>query len=311
MTDRTGERSVVSVVIPTYYRNDRLRTALASVRNQSYDAVETIVVDDSGEGYARPVIEDNPDVRYIPLDRNQGANAARTIGAKRSRGEYVHFLDDDDRMYERKLERQVQVATDDTDADVVYTGIEKSDGVVNLPSESVRGDVLESALAFEMWPCMTSTMLIRRPVLEQCLPLSDRRAANDLELMIRLAREAAFEYVDEPLLYKHLDTESLGSSMAAVECRKEVIAEYADLYEQYPDRVRRTALANTYETEGALLLEQHGWSLRAVRALAKQFRVRPDQKPASLIKLIAASFGRPGWRAVSRINRLVVSAADR
>jgi len=55
---------LVSVIVPTYYRNDRLRDTIGSVEAQTYDPIETIVVDDSGEAHARPVA-DEFDVRYL------------------------------------------------------------------------------------------------------------------------------------------------------------------------------------------------------------------------------------------------------
>jgi glycosyltransferase involved in cell wall biosynthesis len=306
MTATTGS-PMVSVVVPTYYRNDLLADTLESVRGQSYDPVETVVVDDSGEGHAAPVVDSFEDVRYIELDANRGANRARTVGAEAARGEFVHFLDDDDLMYEPKVERQVEVMERTEGVGVVYTGLEKKGDRVDRPSPEVRGEVLETALAFEMWPCMTSTMLLRWDVLETILPLPDRAAANDLEVMIQLARETAFEFVDAPLLYKRIDTDGLGSSSAAVACRKEIIAEYDHLYDAHPDRVRASALAHTYETEGALLLRKEGWSVAAIRALLRHLYHTPDGKLRSSSKVLAACFGKPGWKAANWVNRRLPS----
>jgi glycosyltransferase involved in cell wall biosynthesis len=43
---------LVSIIIPTYYRNDLVKKAIQSARNQTYDNVDIIVVDDSGERHA-------------------------------------------------------------------------------------------------------------------------------------------------------------------------------------------------------------------------------------------------------------------
>lgn len=303
MPDQHVRSPLVSVIIPTYYRNDVLTEAIRSVLGQSYRPIEIVVVDDSGVGHARPVVTEFDDVRYVALAAHRGANAARTEGARRARGQYVHFLDDDDRMYEAKLERQVRVFELSPEVGVVYTGVEKTDGQINLPDPSARGDVLERALMFEMWPCMTSTMLIDGRVLDEVLPLSDRPAATDLELMIQLAQLTTFEFVDAPLLYKRIDHSSLGASIAAVAGRKDIIEAYEALYAAHPDRVRKTALANTYETEGELLLQKQGWSPGAIRSFVKHAYWMPNAKLKSISKVVAACFGQPGWTVATRLNR--------
>ena len=307
MPAQTDGDPLVSVVIPTYYRNELLAEAIRSVRSQSYSLTEVIVVDDSGEGHAAPVVGDFDGVRYVELDENQGAHAARTVGARCANGGFVHFLDDDDVMYRPKIERQVQVMRQNPDVGVVYTGIEKTGDRTDLPDPAICGGVLKFALMFEMWPCMNSTMLIREEVLSDLLPLSDRRAANDLELMIRLARHTEFEFVDEPLLFKRIDDSSLGSSMDAVEGRKDIVERYDDLYAIYTEGVRRTALANTYETEGALLLQQGGWSVAALRALVKHLYYEPNEKVKALGKVALGCFGKPGWAMADQISQILSS----
>jgi glycosyltransferase involved in cell wall biosynthesis len=299
-----GDRPLVSVVVPTYYRNDLLPGTIRSVLDQSYDRVETVVVDDSGDAHARPIVEQFEGVRYVAFDRNRGANAARTAGARRAEGRYVHFLDDDDRLFRTKLARQVRRIEAAGDAGVVYTGIEKGNGEPVLPDPEARGDVLERALTFSLWPCMTSTMLIDGRILDEVLPLSDRAGAQDLELMIQLAARTGFEFVDAPLVRKRMDLSSLGSSLTAVDCRKQLIEEYRHLYDRYPDRVRRAALADTYETEAALRIQKDGWSPRAVRLLVEHVLASPESGPIPLLKLAAGCLGRPGWAALNRLNRV-------
>jgi len=307
MTARNGASALVSVIIPTYYRNDLLTDAIRSVLEQSYRPIEIIVIDDSGEGHARPVMSDFDDVRYVAFDSNRGGNAARTAGVQRASGQYIHFLDDDDRMYEKKIERQVRLIERTTDVGVVYTGIEKKDDQTDLPDPKARGDVLEHALMFEMWPCMTSTMLIDSRVLEEVLPFSEKRGATALEQMIQFAQLTEFGFVDAPLLYKRIDLPSTGASMTAVEGRKHIIDEYDDLYASYPDRVRNTALANTYETEGVVLLQNQGWSPKAILSFVKHVYYMPNEKLKSVSKLVAACFGRPGWTVVNRVNRVLTA----
>ena len=83
-----------SVIVPTYDRPDLLRDALASIRDQTVDNFECLVVDDAGP---EPVVlPDDPRFRVIRLTRNHGAPVPSNVGIEHAVGTYVTFLDDDD-----------------------------------------------------------------------------------------------------------------------------------------------------------------------------------------------------------------------
>jgi len=94
-----------SVIVPTHNGADRIRTALDSVREQSFTDYELIVVCDACEDgtaqiareYGANVIEVN--CRWDGLARNYGLNAAT--------GEWVLFLDDDDRFLHEYVFQQL------------------------------------------------------------------------------------------------------------------------------------------------------------------------------------------------------------
>jgi glycosyltransferase involved in cell wall biosynthesis len=89
-----------SVVIPTYRRNNQLEEALASVLQQSGVTLEIIVIDDCPDGSARDVVAALQDSR-VEYQRNPNPtggvpSVVRNLGWARARGQFVHFLDDDD-----------------------------------------------------------------------------------------------------------------------------------------------------------------------------------------------------------------------
>jgi glycosyltransferase involved in cell wall biosynthesis len=89
-----------SIVIPTFRRPLQLKEALESVLSQGEIGLEVFVVDDSPEGSARGVVEGLNDSRvsYVKIPKPSGGipSIVRNIGLKNCRGEFVHFLDDDD-----------------------------------------------------------------------------------------------------------------------------------------------------------------------------------------------------------------------
>jgi glycosyltransferase involved in cell wall biosynthesis len=286
-----GDTPTVSVVIPTHFRNERLRAALDSVAAQTYPAVETVVVDDSGERHAESVAAD-ADARYLAFDENRGSNAARSAGVAATSGEYVQLLDDDDRLQPEKLARQVAVLEADSDVGVVYCGMEFPDGRVVTPDPEARGEVLHRALAFDLYPCQTSTMLLRRTALATVFPAESRPGGDDLAYMIELARRTAFDFVPDPLVARGTDGDSRGSSLGLYEGRMGLLAEYADLYDAAPDWVRRQALVGTYLFKGETLLADTGWSPGAIAAFARAAWLQRDAYTAGLC--LASLAGSPG-----------------
>jgi glycosyltransferase involved in cell wall biosynthesis len=98
---------LVSVAIPTRNRLRYLKEAIGSVRAQTYPNWELIVVDDASEDDTRPWLSSvaDPRIRTISLSQHSERSEARNCGLVESRGEFVHFLDDDDRLLPRALER--------------------------------------------------------------------------------------------------------------------------------------------------------------------------------------------------------------
>ena len=296
----TAADRLVSVVIPTYFRNDRLSGAIESVADQDHPT-ETIVVDDSGEGHAAEVVEAH-DVTSVELDENLGSNPARSVGADRASGEFVQFLDDDDRVLPGKFARQVDLL-ERTGAGVAYCGMTYETGTTILPDPAVRGDVLHRALEFDVSPCLTSTMLVSRDALDGVLPFPDRPGGDDLGFMIDLAREHDFEFVDDSLVRRGVIEGSRGKSDGLIRGRKEIIREYDDLYRAAPPSVRANALANTYRLQGRTELREAEWSKETIRAFALACYHAPSVRTA--IPLGASLFGRPGMDAMQRVYSLL------
>lgn len=292
--ERTNGRTGISVVIPTYYRNDSLAAAIQSVRAQTYDETEIIVVDDSGESHAKPVAEEDDTIEYVPLAENSGPQAARTVGIERAHGRFVQLLDDDDRLGPEKFRKQVAVLQRNGEAGVVYSGFSWADGGTVLPKHDVRGDVLDRALLFDTAPCITSTMLVEREVLEQILPLKRRSGADDMAIKIALARRTEFEYVNESLVQRTELPDSRQNSAGKVRGQREILTEYDDLYDEFPSYVYRTALAETHLIEGMQLLDERLWSLNAIVASGKALYHSPKKSPPYIGAFVASLFGRPG-----------------
>ena len=104
-------KPLVSIVIPTFDRNELVQGAILNALDQSYEHIEVIVVEDGSSSGVDVFIKDLCDDRviYISHDTNRGLGASRNTGMSLSKGEYIAFLDDDDRWMKDKIRLQVDV----------------------------------------------------------------------------------------------------------------------------------------------------------------------------------------------------------
>ena len=118
---------LVSVVIPTYNRACVVGAAIESVIAQSYGCVEVIVVDDGSTDDTKQVVACYGErVRYVHQP-NAGVSAARKLGLRHARGEFVAFLDSDDRWFPWKLDAQVAILRRFGDIGMVWTDMRAVD----------------------------------------------------------------------------------------------------------------------------------------------------------------------------------------
>jgi len=304
----------ISVIIPTHYRNDLLPTAIESVARQDYEPVELIVVDDSGEGYAEPVLSEYDEVidRPIIKEENEGWQAAYTTGIQQSTGEYIQFLDDDDYLYETKLKKTANVLDQNPEVGVSYCGVVRGDEGDFYPKQEVSGHFLEPALRFQTFPMWTGSMLMEREVLCDCLPMAGMGEEDDLDielgdtdLKIELAKRTKADYVDECLTFYRQEGNKLWTGKRRFKKILQNIRHQKDIYNQYPE-IRRDLLAEWYERQGRNYLNEQIWSAQAIQCFIKSAYYERKQKFPRIIETLAAILGRPGVMSAVRVKRTLL-----
>jgi len=101
---------LVSVIIPTYNRKERLLLAMSSVIEQSFSDWELLVIDDaSDDDTCSMAIFSNvhPQIVYKRFNAHRGVSAARNLGVMHARSQWICFLDSDDIWHKDKLLKQV------------------------------------------------------------------------------------------------------------------------------------------------------------------------------------------------------------
>ena len=128
---------LVSVMMPVFNMEDSLPLALASLRAQTHEEWEAVVVDDGSTDRTWEILNDfsDPRLKLSRFSENRGRGAARREVLGRMRGEYYAFLDADDWYFPRKLERQLEIFRDLPDDVVAVSG----NMVVTAGPDDVRG----------------------------------------------------------------------------------------------------------------------------------------------------------------------------
>lgn len=113
----------VSVVIPCYNCEKYIRITIESVLHQTMKDFEIIVVDDCSTDRSyeivREMASEDPRIRVLKNEANQGVAAARNKGIEAAEGEKIALLDSDDLWLEDKLERQLDLSRR-TGAEIIY-----------------------------------------------------------------------------------------------------------------------------------------------------------------------------------------------
>lgn len=295
---------LVSVVITTYNRPDLLPRAVESVRNQTYENVEILVVDDCSATPAASVLEAGPNLRVVRHEENRGANAARNTGIRESSGEFVAFLDDDDTWDPTKLARQVEAF--DEGVVMVYTGSRSVDDdgeVISRFRPRMRGDVTTDLFA-GVHIGGFSLIMVRRSAIDDAGTLDERFPSwQDREWYVRLSLVGEFEYVDAPLVTHRSPPDQISRDF---EQKRDVsyplfLQKHRPVAASYGRKHERKLVASLSHTLGASAL-YCGHYREAVRYLAKSLRTDP-LRPRTAAYLLLALGGSRTYKGAQRLKR--------
>lgn len=283
MTSSGDVKPLVSVILPTHNRAGLLGRAIRSVLAQSYSNLELIVVDDAStddtSGVVRSLTGDSR-LKYIRLEQNRRAAAARNVGIQAAHGELIAFHDDDDQWLLDKLEKQVP-ALMNADQRV---GLVLCDYIRQLPSAAqyVGGVEAFRRMDFSAGPLRgfgliaTPAWLVKRKVLDQAGLFDERmKSWDDWELALRLSRVCEFSHVNEPLFIQdRVDGGAMFKNERVFSSDMQVIMEkHGGLWADQPLVLSRNFLL-IGKCEATYMSARSGrpWLLRAIRHRPLNFR---------------------------------------
>lgn len=165
---------LVSIIIPVYNREKNVSITLESVIRQSYTNLEIIVVNDGSTDGSLEILKsyESADSRIRVIDKvNAGVSVARETGMSVSKGDYILFLDADDLLTEKAIEKLIDRALE-TNADIVTAKFitRYKDGDVEFKGESFNEmsstEYLKLMLSHKAFFCVWVRLHKRRLYLE-------------------------------------------------------------------------------------------------------------------------------------------------
>ena len=243
---------MVSVVITTYKRPpEAVEKAVQSVLCQTYQDFEILIVDDNVNNskeseLIKAAFSQREKITYIKQDGNKGACAARNLGIKNAKGEFVAFLDDDDTWEPDKLNMQLdRFKTADEKVAMVYCLGDVVDISTEPPtvSEYYTTNLYKDEITFHDqlkydYIGSTSQALIKREALvmlggfDESLP-----ARQDYEMWLRISKNYKVYGVNKVLFHyiQHGMGQITGSPQKAWTGYKLVYKKYYEDYKKDPD----------------------------------------------------------------------------
>ena len=204
---------VVSIIVPAFRAEAYLADALDELLGQSLGDVEIVVVDDGSPDGTALIAADyaarHDRIRFFPLEENGGVARAREHAVRNSRGEFLWFVDVDDRRAADALELMVEAARRES-ADVVVCGAEYAydDGttrVIGAPQldSAITGRrafrlLLTGAISGHLW-----NKLFRRDLAE-AIDFTPARVHSDLAMTAQLVARARRVASIDDILYSYL-----------------------------------------------------------------------------------------------------------
>jgi glycosyltransferase involved in cell wall biosynthesis len=258
--------SKVSVIIPVFNCERFIGEAIDSVLAQTYRDFELIVVDDGSEDDTAMRVRSYGDKLTYLYQSNAGQAKARNLGYAHSSGEYLVFLDADDRWYPQMLQVEVQALDANPQVGLVYSDVDviNEDGELlqrhYLAHRANRKKKVNSIIGSHSIP-FPSASLKRRVIFEKagCFDVSFYQGGEDVVLWAKMYRLADFLRIPQSLVQRRMQRHQV-SHIKERRLEADLMASHKlwTLFAEEPDRQAELLVtyARTWSREGQRLVSQ-------------------------------------------------------
>lgn len=222
-----NEEPLVSVVIPAFNRHEYIQHTVDSVLTQSYKNIQLIVVDDGSTDGTFELLQQYGKRLHLlthPNRENRGQSAAINLGITQADGKYLAILDSDDYWAPNKLKVLVDFLEERDEIGLVYSngyGVSASGEILYefLPKNHQETNDPNRVL-LDCYTLLPNNSVVRKSVIDKAGAFEEGfRAAQDHDMLIRLAEITKFAYIPEFLFYYRRHANSISSRNALTRWR--------------------------------------------------------------------------------------------
>ena len=219
---------LVDVILPVYRGERWLREAIESLLAQSYPRWHLTVVDDASPDCSAERVRAYQSlypeqITLISLEKNMRAPGARMLAVRRTQGDLIAFLDQDDRWLPSKLAHQVDKLQSQREIGAVHTNIEIIDASGALvagkpdrenslrartPYERLSREQLMRHLILDFPIRLVTSVVTRSSFLESGGFETGRYGGEDEEFWVRYASDHRIAHLPEVLVQRRLHDEN-------------------------------------------------------------------------------------------------------
>ena len=222
---------LISIITPVYNAAQYLPAMLESVKSQTWQCYEHLIIDDCSTDGSIDVIDsyarEDSRIRLFVQDRNGGPARARNRGIIESEGRFIAFLDADDLWMAEKLKTQLHALQNHPDIGLVGT----NQVVVNVDGHPIQsrekkfkqcwGEVDLPQYVLDRISLATSSVLLRKECLEACGMFNEVYVpCEDYELWLRIIQKFQVGVLQEKLIAYRVHAENISKNKIAVRTAK-------------------------------------------------------------------------------------------
>jgi glycosyltransferase involved in cell wall biosynthesis len=231
----------VTVLISTFNRKKFLEQAVETVRLQTHEPLECVVVDDGSTDGTRDFLDslDYDALKTVYHEENRGQSVARNTGIENASGEYVLFLDSDDILYPRAAETLIEAMESqpyECAGAFASTKLVKSNGRVtkrDVPDGVLTEPTFKNARAIGGLSCR----MFRRNALEDVGGFDESLSRRvDLDLYLKLLKKYTLLGVDEVYCERRIHESQMSNDRDDVDRSRRKVAEKHQLDDVQYDR---------------------------------------------------------------------------
>lgn len=155
---------LVSVVIPAYNAEKTIERAVMSLEQQTYKNIEIIIINDGSkdetDNICLRLAERDSRIQYYPIE-NGGVSNARNTGISHCNGDYIAFIDSDDKMEPTMIEKMVSFIDDTVDLVCCGYKVTGADDEVlfeqaPLPMNKSKSEAYSAVENLQSYKCMNT-----------------------------------------------------------------------------------------------------------------------------------------------------------